>query len=263
MLVPLLGRPRADFARSKDEEMVLGEIGPGDPKTRVRDEGTEASDDELPLRRTPKRFEGAIELLPATSQRANALLGDRHVRLEGAWGHARVMVVVNANPVLVLRLPIREQSRLAGRLSVDMSEKGIDEGASHGAVRLVGSLSLCLTRQGLSGMEQKRSHAVENLISQGTFAHLWKGGGGCRVHQRCAIGVATESFIGFIRDDEVSSLFLELLSRCVLEVFGFERESNQHRGPLRSLGTQVGQDVGVADELELETATFFDLPTGT
>ena len=79
--------------------------------------GPRDSDDEVALGASPERFECAIELLPAPRQRTNPLLRDRHVRLERAWRDAGVVVVIDADAVLLLGFAIRLQGNLAGTLA--------------------------------------------------------------------------------------------------------------------------------------------------
>jgi len=86
---------------------VIGrQVGACDPKPCVGHERPKGPNDELTLRAPPEWLERAIELFPASRQRADALLRDRHVRLEGARRHARVVIVVDAHAMLFFRLAI-------------------------------------------------------------------------------------------------------------------------------------------------------------
>lgn len=96
------------------------------------------------------------------------------MRLERARGDARVMIVVNANPVLVFGCAVGAQGFLARDLPIEVGEEGVDERPSHDRLRLVGCLVLRSERRALRGMRQERSHTVEDLVGQGTLGHLWK-----------------------------------------------------------------------------------------
>ncbi len=101
MLVPLLRGPRTDLARSKDEQMVVGQVCASHPEAGIRDERAKRSNDELALRSPSERFERAVELLPAPGEGAHSFFRDRHVWFECAWRDTSIVIVVDADAVLL------------------------------------------------------------------------------------------------------------------------------------------------------------------
>ena len=123
VLVPLIRGPRPDLTRPKDEEVIGREVYARDPESGVRDERPEGLNDEVALGPPSERLERPIELLPTARERAHALFGDRHARLECARCDPRVVIVVDANAVLAFGLTIGLQGSLSRGFAVEMSEQ--------------------------------------------------------------------------------------------------------------------------------------------
>ena len=85
----------------------------------------------LTERTSAEWLERSVELFPAPSERAHSLFRDGHVRLEGTRRDARVVVVVDADAVLLFGLAERLKRNLARSFTVEVREEAGDEGASH------------------------------------------------------------------------------------------------------------------------------------